>query len=134
MRLYTVHLRRHGLDPHRDLVLVKEGFCWPAFLVSVFWALWHRLWLAALILLALQAGLGLIVVVLGPDPLSEAVLALGLALVVGFVAGDLRRWTLGRQGFVLASVVQGIDRETAERRYLDSEPSLAAEMAWECRL
>ncbi|MBI2584926.1 MAG: DUF2628 domain-containing protein, partial [Rhodospirillales bacterium] len=34
MRLYSVHLRRHGLDPDRDLVLVKEGFSWPAFLLS----------------------------------------------------------------------------------------------------
>ena len=35
MRLYSVHLRRHGLDPDRDIVLVKEGFSWPAFFITV---------------------------------------------------------------------------------------------------
>ena len=47
MRLYSVHLRRHGLDPDRDIVLVKEGFSWPALLFSFLWALRHQLWLAA---------------------------------------------------------------------------------------
>ena len=52
MNTYTVHLRRHGLDPERDVVLVKEGFSWPAFFLSFLWALWHQLWLAAALILA----------------------------------------------------------------------------------
>ena len=47
MNVYTVHLRRHGLDPDRDLLVVKEGFSWPAFFLSFLWALWHRLWVPA---------------------------------------------------------------------------------------
>ena len=122
MRFYTVHLRRHGLDPDRDLVLVEEGFCWPAFLFSVVWALWYRLWLVALILvLAIVAIFVLVVTVAGPA-------SAGLALVIGFVANDLRRWTLKRRGFVETGVVTGRDRDAAERRFLEGDPRLAADL------
>ncbi len=133
MRLFAVHIRRHGLDPHRDMELVEEGFCWPAFFFSLFWALWHRLWLVALILLALHLVLGLLIALMGPDPLSQTVLSVGLATIVGYAAGDLRGWTLGRQGFVIAAVVSAKDRFAAEQRFLEGETVLAAEMAVECR-
>ena len=41
-RLYTVHLLDDASDD--GLVLVKEGFSWPAFFVAVPWALFHRMW------------------------------------------------------------------------------------------
>ncbi|MBI4365233.1 MAG: DUF2628 domain-containing protein, partial [Deltaproteobacteria bacterium] len=78
MRLYSVHLRRHGLDPDRDLVLVKEGFSWPAFLLSFLWALWQRLWLAAAVIAAAHVVLSITVILLGADPVSEIALSLGL--------------------------------------------------------
>ena len=133
MRLFAVHLRRFGLDPYRDMELVEEGFCWPAFFFSVLWALWHRLWLAAAILFGIHLAVGLLVAVSGPDRLSQTVISIGLAAIVGFIANDLRSWTLRRRGFVIAAVVIGKDRDDAERRFLEGEPALAAEMAVECR-
>ena len=60
MRVYTVHLRRHGLMPERDLVLVREGFSWWAFLFTSLWALWHRMWWEALGLFAIVLGAGFV--------------------------------------------------------------------------
>jgi len=128
MRLYSVHLRRHGLDPDRDLVLVKEGFSWPAFLLSFLWALAHRLWLAAAIIAAAHVVLGAAVVLLGANPASEIALSLGLALIVGFVANDLRRRKLAKQGFAFAGVVVADNASSALRRYLDGEPALAQDL------
>ena len=129
MRVYTVHLRRQGLDPDRDIVLVKEGFCWPALLFSVLWALWCRLWWVALGLLVAEAAVSGAVALLGLDPLSEAAISLGFAVIVGFVANDLKRWTLRRHGFGEAAVVIAGDRDAAERRFYDRNPRLAAELA-----
>lgn len=129
MRIYTVHLRREGLDPDRDIVLVKEGFCWPALLFSALWALWCRLWWVALGFFAVQVALTGAVTLLGLDPLSKAAISLGLAVIIGFVANDLRRWTLRRQGFVEAAVVVAGGRDEAERRFYDHNPQLAAELA-----
>ena len=128
MRLYSVHLRRHGLDPDRDLVLVKEGFSWPAFLLSFLWALWHRLWLAAAVVAAAHGALGVVVVLLGANPVAEVALSLGIGAVVGFIANDLRRRKLARQGFAFAGVVVAGDVDSALKRYLDSEPVLAQDL------
>ncbi|MFQ5763314.1 MAG: DUF2628 domain-containing protein [Rhodospirillales bacterium] len=128
MRLYSVHLRRHGLDPDRDVVLVKEGFSWPAFFFSFLWALWHRLWLAAAVLFGAAAGLNLVGYWLQPDPLSQTALSLGYGVIVGTIANDLRRRKLARKGFALAGVAVGDDRDGALHRYLDNESRLAADL------
>jgi hypothetical protein len=129
MRVYTVHLRRQGLDPDRDIMLVKEGFCWPALLFLVLWALWCRLWWVAFGLLVIEVALSGAVALLGLDPLSEAAISVGFAAIVGFVANDLKRWTLRRQGFVEVAVVIADGRDAAERRFYDHNPQLAAELA-----
>ncbi len=129
MRVYTVHLRRQGLDPDQDIILVKEGFCWPALLFSVLWALWCRLWWVALGLLAAEVALASAVAQIGLDPLSEAAISLGFAAIIGFVANDLKRWTLRRQGFAEVAVVTAEGMEAAERRFYDHNPQLAADLA-----
>ena len=128
MRVYTVHMRRHSLDPDRDMVLLKEGFCWPAFFFSVFWALWCRLWWVALGLFAVNAVVGAALTLAGADPMSETAISVGLAIMVGLVANDLKRWTLSRNGFREISVVAASDVEAAERRFFDLHPELALEL------
>ncbi len=128
MKLFAVHLRRHGLDPDRDIVLIKEGFSWPAFFLSFVWALWHRMWLAAGLIVLAHAGISFGIYLVRPDPLSQAVLSLGLAAIIGYLAADFRQTKLARQGFSLAGVVSGDDSDQAYRRFLDGEPALAAEL------
>ncbi len=128
MNVYTVHLRRHGLDPDRDLLVVKEGFSWPAFFLSVPWALWHRLWVPAAVIFLAGAAIGLLGTKLHLDPLSQWALSLGLAAIVGYLGNDLRRLRLERRGFALADVSSGDDADAAHRRYLDAEPVLAADL------
>ncbi len=128
MRLYTVHVRRHGVDADSDLVLIKEGFCWPAFFLGPLWALWHRLWLAALVLLIADLGLSGTALLLRLDGLSQGAVSVGFVAIVGFVANDLRRRRLERRRFTLAAVVSGAGREAAELRFLDGEPESAAEL------
>lgn len=122
MRIYTVHYRPAAADD--DLVLVKEGFCWPAFLFTTLWALWHRLWVVALGLAAVTAGIGVGGALLGLGPIADAALSLGATLLVGFVANDLRRWTLMRRGFSDEGVVVGDGEDSALRRFLAHTPAL----------
>ncbi len=129
MRLYTVHVRRHWPDADRDLVLIKEGFCWPAFFLGPLWALWHRLWLAALVLLVADVALSGAALLLRLDGLSQGMVSVGFAAIVGFVANDLRRRALERRRFTFAAVVSAGGLEDAERRFLDGEPELAAELS-----
>jgi hypothetical protein len=117
MRLYTVHLCHHGLDLDRDIILVKEGFSWPAFFFSFIWALWCRLWWVAAGLLTVQLAVTGLIALIGPDEVSDAAISLGLAVVIGFAGNDLKRWTLSRRGYSEVGVVGGKDREAAEQRF-----------------
>ena len=128
MKFYSVHLRRHGLDPDRDLRLVKEGFSWPAFFLVFLWALWHRLWLEAGEIFAFSAGINLTALMIQLDPLSHGALSLGLAAIVGTLGNDMNCRKLAKQGFVLAGVASGENSDTALARFLDDEPVLAAEL------
>lgn len=125
MRFYTVHTRGDVVDPDRDLAVVKEGFSWPAFVFSFLWALWHRMWLLALALLAVELAVAAAGDALGVGSAGQGVIALGVAVVIGYVANDLRRGHLGRQGFDLAGVAAADGRDEALRRFLDSRPALS---------
>lgn len=129
MRVYSVYLRRRlERDPDRAVIAIKDGFCWPAFFFSVLWAIWHRLWLTALLFLVLDAAVVAMTVILQPDFASELAISIGFAAVVGVVANDLRRWTLAHRGWDDAGDVLARDATGAEHRFLDSQPALAAEL------
>ncbi len=128
MRIYSVHMRRQSLDPDRDMVLVKEGFSWPALFFSVFWALWCRLWWVALGLVVVNVVVSAVLTVLGADPVSEAAISFGMAILFALLANDLKRWTLARRGFRQVGVVAATNAETAEHRFFDLHPERAAEL------
>jgi hypothetical protein len=121
MPTYTVHApppreNESVANPER-FRFVRDGFHFWAFLVSPLWLLLHRLWLVLLLYVvvtgAINVGLFLIAA-----PASVKVLAsLIVALLVGFEAGTLERWTLSRRRWSTLGFVIGDDRETAERRF-----------------
>jgi len=127
MRIYTVHYRPEAGGG--DVVLVKEGFSWPALVFGPLWALWHGLWVVALCLLALIVLAGAIGAVVGLDGVTEAAVSMGLAIAVGCTANDLRRWTLDRRGFSEEAVVMGGGEDEALRRFLANTPLLGGGFA-----
>lgn len=126
MTVYTVHVRDTGLEP--TLALVKDGFSWPAAIFGFLWALVVGAWEVALILVAAQIVIGAALPLLISDPGAQTVVQLGLAVVVGVVANELRRWTLERRGMFEDAVVTARDKEEAERRYLDANPYMTAKL------
>jgi hypothetical protein len=116
MRLYTVHQNPDPLSGN-DLVFVKEGFCWPAFLFPMLWPLWHRLWLVALMVLAITGVVDVITMELDWPDVMVGVLTLAVAVVYAAEANDLRRWTLRRRGWRELGVALGRNLEEAEQRF-----------------
>ncbi|MBT3358037.1 MAG: DUF2628 domain-containing protein [Rhodospirillales bacterium] len=120
MRVYSVHFRSGFGGP--DFALIKEGFCWPAFLLSALWALWHRMWWVAAGLVVVSVAIGSAGALLGLDPLSDAALSLATALIVGFFANDMRRLVLERRGYSNEGVVLGDNEDGALERFLANSP------------
>ncbi len=101
----------------KDAVLVRDGFVWLGFLVPFLWLLWHRLWLEAVIVLALAIGLGILSEVdsfIYVTPL----LSLLVSFYVGLEGPALRLARMRRRGWREAGVVEADNRSDAELRYL----------------
>jgi hypothetical protein len=124
MAVYTVHEppSRAGAtsapQPER-FVFVRDGFSFAALLFGPLWMLRHRMWLALLGYAVVVAALALVLHLRASVGVGAVVWAL-FALLLGFEAGTLRRFTLGRRGYRNIGVVVGDDLELAERRFFDA--------------
>lgn len=125
MRVYTVHLRRPG--PDEDFVLVREGFNVWAFVFCLLWALWNRLWLFGALAFGSRLALAWLAHWAGLNPAGEGALLLAHALIVGYLANDMKRRRLDRLGYRDMGVVAADDLDAASARFLDGHPLLAAQ-------
>jgi hypothetical protein len=125
MPVYTVHEPppRDGDDDTAAadrFVFVREGFSMWAFLFAPVWMIWRRLWLALLLYVVVMAGLQIGLWALGAPGTVKFVVGLLIALLIGFEASSLRRWTFARRGWISHGVVVADDEESAERRFFDA--------------
>ena len=124
MSVYTVHeppLRRgeNEADPLR-FVFVRDGFTFWAFLLGPLWMLRHRLWLVFVGYLVLLGAIAVAFHFARVPGSAIWLVSLLLALLIGFEAASLRRWTLARRGWSNLGVVVADDLEAAERRFFDA--------------
>jgi Protein of unknown function (DUF2628) len=124
MSVYTVHeppLRATTALPDAErFVFVRDGFYFWAFLVTVLWMLWHRMWLVLLIYVAGVAGVETALRYSGVSNFVLGIVALLISLLIGIEAGTLRRFTLARRGWKQVGVVSGDGLEAGEWRFFDA--------------
>lgn len=119
MRLYSVFLRDHGRVNDQNLLLVKEGFSWAAFVFTFVWALWNRMWWPAIVIFSVIVLSGWGAIQLGLGENIETVISISLGVGLGLIGNDIRRWSLERQGYQEVALVTGRNTEDAMRRFLD---------------
>jgi hypothetical protein len=116
------------------IAFVPDRFIWSAFLFGPLWMLRHRLWIVlggyigvsiAILLAMRHAGVG--------EDARGFALTL-FALLIGFEAASLRRWTLQLGGWRDVGAVVGDSREAAERRFFDRYVSLETAREMEAAL
>ena len=96
---------------------VAEGFSWGAFVFTVLWALWHRMWMVAALLFALSAALTVAVNLEFLGSGFAALLHFGVALIYAFEARNLQVMSLERAGFRRTGLIQASNRDAAELVY-----------------
>jgi hypothetical protein len=122
MPVYTVHAPvNNGADltATDKFMFVRDGFHFWAAAASVIWLAWHRLWLALIGWIALTVAVDIGLARLGVGRGTIALVDLLLALLLGFEAASLKRWTLSRRKWRLLDIVVADDEESAERRFFD---------------
>lgn len=111
----TSHLilsRSTETGPDPDAVVVPDRFSFPAFLLTIPWLLWHRVWFAAapVIVAAVVSGW------LAGDPrfaLFAMLLSFIVQLYVGFEGNAWRTDAMIGRGWRLVDIVEAADAETA---------------------
>jgi hypothetical protein len=121
MATFTVHQPPLGNGENAPdsarFVFVRDGFYVWGFLLSVLWMLRHRLWLVALLFVALTVliEIGLRWAGIGVGIRSLVILA--MCFLVGLEGATLRRWTLSLKGYLPVGIVIADNREEAEQRF-----------------
>ena len=133
MRIYSIHIRRQGLNGEPDFAVIKEGFNWPAFLFSGLWALWCRLWLVALVTFLIIVLVLSMPWLIGGTELDQIILTLGCFVIFGTLANDIRRWCLCRADFVEVGIYIGHTSDEALFAYL-SEVQIGSETKAKARI
>jgi len=119
MRIYTVHVKPDDKGANFRPVFIKEGFNFAAFIFTVFWALYKRLWLVAVLLMVAAVLLALLVNAHYLTRISGIGIHLGIHFIVGFHGNDWLRAKLRRKGYSLSDVTAGDSYLRAQQRYLE---------------
>jgi hypothetical protein len=122
MPVYTVHEpRKLTGNPVRDaerFQFVRDGFHFWAFLLGPMWMLFRRMWLVFALYVIAMVAISYGMFALGISVAAQFAVGFLIAVLIGFEAGTLRRFTLRRWRNV-GSVV-GVNRDEAERRFFDA--------------
>jgi hypothetical protein len=122
MPVYTVHAptaRGAAVAATDKFTFVRDGFHFWAALLGIVWLAWHRLWLALIGWIVLMAVIDVAMVRFGVGDAAILLVDILLALLLGFEAASLERWTLSRRNWSQLDIVMADDAEAAERRFFD---------------
>jgi hypothetical protein len=103
-------------SPERFL-FVRDGFHFWAFVLAPLWLLLHRFWLALLIYAVGYGALSFGLAFARVSSSTQLIVGLLIALLMGFEASSIWRWTLNRRGWATLGFVVAEDAEMAERRF-----------------
>ena len=121
MPTYTVHepppRKSNSIPAAERFVFVRDGFYFWAFVLAPLWLLVHRLWLVLLGYVVLSGVLNGGLYLIGAPGTVKFITGFLIALLIGFEAATLWRWTLMRRGWKWLGFVIGEDSEMAERRF-----------------
>ena len=122
MPVYTVHAPGAGGADLRStdrFVFVRDGFHFWAFLFGPLWLIAHRLWLVLIGWIIAVIALDLVLAKIGVGSAAILFAEIIVALLMGFEAASLERWTLSFHRWRQLDVVVADDEEAAERRFFD---------------
>jgi hypothetical protein len=108
-----------GIAATDKFAFVRDGFHFWAALAGLLWLVWHRLWLALIGWIVVIAAINIAMAMLGAGQNSMFLTNVLLALLMGFEAASLRRWTLSRRKWRQLDIVVADDEESAERRFFE---------------
>lgn len=122
MKIFEVYIKTDKRGIIKDIELLKIGFSWGAFIFSIFWLLYYRVWQLCFVLLPVVLSINWLEIRGFISNEHSFVFGLGLQLLIGFSATEWLGGSLTKRGYRFAGVVTGNDVMLAERRFFDHHP------------
>ena len=119
MKIYSVHFKPGESPLEQKPLFVREGFNIWAFALTGFWALYHRLWLPMVGILAFNMALALVINQQIFSEPTTIIMQLAFNALVGFHANDWLRAHLAHQGYLFADITAADSLLRAEQRYFE---------------
>jgi hypothetical protein len=122
MPVYTVHApQSYGADLRATdkFTFVRDGFHVAAMVFGPLWLIWNRLWIATIGWIMVTAVLDIGLAQLGAGRIAIWSADVLVAILLGFEAASLQRWTLSRRNWRQLDIVVADDEDAAERRFFD---------------
>ena len=117
MKIYLVHISSKRNELKQLPIILRDGFSFPAFLFTAVWAVWHKLWTLAVIIVSIWIAGGGFLYYFGADDGVYLFVFSGFALMLGCIANDLLSKALCRHGVQLVGLVAAKNSESAFRRW-----------------
>jgi hypothetical protein len=118
---YTIYAKPTQAHPDENLVILREGFSFWAFLLHALYLLYNRQWLALIVFLPLYIGVLMLGDMVGLPDYIVAVMQLATQIWLGASAYDLHRAQYELRGWKLVDVAIAPNAIAAEQRYLDAK-------------
>lgn len=112
MASFIILSREGNPVPDADAAIVADRFSFPAFVITIPWLLWHRVWFAAAPVVALT----LVSAWLASDPrlaLAGSLISLVVQAYAGFEGNAWRVEAMIQRGWRIVDIVEAADAETA---------------------
>ena len=102
--------------PNGTTEAIKQGWSWPAFFFSCFWAIAKRMWLTGIALFAASILLGAVIGNMEMGPRGDAIIniiSIAISIIFGLKGNDWRKAMLYAQGYEDKEIVSASTPEAA---------------------
>lgn len=116
MKSYSVFLKKNKSEKITDVILLREGFSWPAFCFSNLWFLYQKMWREFLALSLINLIFAILLSTL--SSFDKIFLEISLVFVVAINGNYWLAEHLKRKGYEFSGIVFGEDMIVAKIRFL----------------
>jgi hypothetical protein len=118
MKTYSALVKKNSQEEVEDLILLKEGFSWRAFIFGPLWFLYHKMWMEVAVLIAINFAFALLSKI--SSDLDKILLEISFLFIVALNANYWLNDRLRSKGYEFIGIAFGHDVLSAKLNILQN--------------
>lgn len=119
MKLYNSYIKTRKEGDVEDLIFVKNGFAFPAFIFNFLWFVYNKMFKWVTLVIVLDVVLIKIIGFYNPSVFDILVIFFATSLLIGANANYLHAKYLKAKGYEFVGCVFGENKEAAKLRFVE---------------